>query len=414
MCQVDRGGSIDPALYRDQAGTWWLTWKSDDNAIGGLPHIWSQRLSASGSERVGPIYDLLAADQPWEEGIIEGPSMTDHRGKVLLFYGSGWFESWQPSIGYAVCESPAGPCTKASGPWMSSESAEVAAPSGPSLVTASNGTTILAFHTWAGAVGYARGGRRVPSIEPLDLSGSVPRLRPDRPRGGPIDPDLLWFARSSLSAGAPDVAVEYGAVGNWPLTGDWNGDGTTDIGVYANGWWYLRDSLTPGPPDHTINYGTTEYWPLTGDWNGDGTTDIGVFANGWWYLRDSLTPGPPDHTINYGTTEYWPLTGDWNGDGTTDIGVFANGWWYLRDSLTPGPPDHTINYGTTGYWPLTGDWNGDGTTDIGVFANGWWYLRDSLTPGRPDHTINYGAAGYRPITGSWSGGGDGIAVVVPH
>jgi hypothetical protein len=317
VCQLDHGGSIDPDVYRDHSGNWWLTWKSDDNAVGNPTHIWSQRLSSDGTALIGSPRLLLTADQPWEDSIIEGPSMIDRGGQVLLFYGAAWWESWSASIGYAVCQSAAGPCSKPDSPdpWMSSGGAVAAGPQGPSLTTSDNGTTVLAFTQWTYAVGYAQGGQRQPSIEPLDTSQLPPQWRSDRPRAGPIQPDLLWLVRHGLSPGGADDRVEFGAAYDIPVTGDWDASTTTDLGVYENGMWYLRDSLTPGPPDHTIHYGSPWSTPVTGDWDGNGTTDIGTYENGWWYLRDSLTPGSPDHTISYGTQGYWPRPGTWTSGG---------------------------------------------------------------------------------------------------
>ncbi len=34
VCQLDHGGSLDASPYLGPLGQWWLTWKSDDNAIG--------------------------------------------------------------------------------------------------------------------------------------------------------------------------------------------------------------------------------------------------------------------------------------------------------------------------------------------------------------------------------------------
>jgi hypothetical protein len=42
-------------------------------------------------------------------------------------------------------------------------------------------------------------------------------------------------------------------VGNTPVTGDWNADGTTTVGVYdpVSARWELRNTNTPGSPDMT-------------------------------------------------------------------------------------------------------------------------------------------------------------------
>jgi len=43
-----------------------------------------------------------------------------------------------------------------------------------------------------------------------------------------------------------------------------------------NGTWLLRNSNTPGAPDITISYGAAGDVPVVGDWDGNNTTTIGV------------------------------------------------------------------------------------------------------------------------------------------
>ena len=73
--------------------------------------------------------------------------------------------------------------------------------------------------------------------------------------------------------------------------------------------------------------------PVVGDWNGSGTTKIGVFRNGMWYLDtngNNTWNAGVDAAIPFGMAGDIPVVGDWNGSGTTKIGVFRNGIWYLR------------------------------------------------------------------------------------
>jgi hypothetical protein len=57
--------------------------------------------------------------------------------------------------------------------------------------------------------------------------------------------------------------------------------------------------------------------PITGDWNGDGITNIGVFRNGAWYLdyngNGKWDPGV-DITVpvgSFGLSNDIPITGVW-------------------------------------------------------------------------------------------------------
>ncbi|HEX2381234.1 MAG TPA: glycoside hydrolase family 43 protein, partial [Acidimicrobiales bacterium] len=120
VCQLDHGGSIDPSPYRNAQGQWWLTWKSDDNAIGGTPGIWSQPLAANGQSLTGSPTVLLIADRAWETGIVEAPVFLDAANKLWLFYSAGPYASVRYAAGYGVCAGPSGPCTKQTidGPWL--------------------------------------------------------------------------------------------------------------------------------------------------------------------------------------------------------------------------------------------------------------------------------------------------------
>jgi hypothetical protein len=64
--------------------------------------------------------------------------------------------------------------------------------------------------------------------------------------------------------------------------------------------WSPRNANSSGTPSYTpFNYGNNTCTPLTGDWNGDRTTTVGVACKGsllWeWSLRDALSTGTPSY-----------------------------------------------------------------------------------------------------------------------
>lgn len=124
VCQLDRGGSIDPRSFRDPDGTWWLHWKSDDNRdVDGTTtsSIHAQRLDASGTGLVGAPTAILEVTQPWEGRIVEAPQLVEADGRLWLFYSANWFNQASYGIGVAECATPAGPCTKPfDRPWLAS------------------------------------------------------------------------------------------------------------------------------------------------------------------------------------------------------------------------------------------------------------------------------------------------------
>ncbi len=222
-----------------------------------------------------------------------------------------------------------------------------------------------------------------------------------------------------------DIAIAKGSFGlenDIPVIGDWDGDGTSKIGVFRKGAWYLdsNGSGTWNAGDTAISagsFGLATDKPITGDWNGDGTTKIGVFRKGAWYLdadgNDTWNAG--DTAISagsFGLPNDIPVTGDWNGDGKTEIGVFRKGAWYLdsNGSGTWNSGDKAIAAGSFGLAndiPVTGDWNGDGITEIGVFRDGKWYL-DFDGNGKWNSSVDialpkgsFGLENDIPITGIW-------------
>jgi hypothetical protein len=74
--------------------------------------------------------------------------------------------------------------------------------------------------------------------------------------------------------------VTFGSLGDRPVTGDWNGDKLTDLGVYSasTSTFTLRTvSRTGAVSTQRIAWGTRSSLPVAGDWNEDGIGDIGVW-----------------------------------------------------------------------------------------------------------------------------------------
>jgi serine-aspartate repeat-containing protein C/D/E len=123
-----------------------------------------------------------------------------------------------------------------------------------------------------------------------------------------------------------DHVFEYGHEGDVAVTGDWNGDGISKIGVYNDGTWRL-DVNGDGQwndGDVEINgFGGKESIPVVGDFNGDGIDEIGLFENGHWSI-DTTGDHKPDKSFEFGRAGDQPLVGDWNGDGTAEFSVYRS------------------------------------------------------------------------------------------
>jgi outer membrane protein assembly factor BamB len=241
-----------------------------------------------------------------------------------------------------------------------------------------------------------------------------------------------WYLDSNMSwawDGTPTDTLGIfgvGLTGAIPVVGDWNGDGTTKIGVFMNGTWYLdvnRNWQWDGqPPDKMASFGAglLNAVPVVGDWNGDGTTKIGIYSNGVWYLDmngngqwDGEAGGDKIYNFGVGLVGAVPVVGDWNGNGNTKIGVYQNGYWYLDvngNGQWDGQPTDQLGVfgvGLTNAVPVVGDWNADGIDEIGIYQQGLWYLdknRSWQWEGEPTDqygVFGIGLTGAVPVPGKW-------------
>lgn len=215
----------------------------------------------------------------------------------------------------------------------------------------------------------------------------------------------LLYLKNNHVSGIADVAINFGLPRDYPVVGDWDGDGTATIGVYRNGWFYLRNSNTIGFADITFPFGLPGDQPVAGDWNGDGRDTIGLYRNGRFFLRNNNSPGNPDVSFALGIPGDVGIAGDWDGDGRDTTGVFrpTNGALYLKYKNETGFADLQINYGIGGDKPVVGDWDNDGIDTIGVYRNGQFMLRNSNTIGFAEIVFALGIPGDMPVAGNWDG-----------
>lgn len=403
VCQVERGGSIDPTVFLGDTGPV-LLWKSEDDVLGGNAILWSAPLSADGAALAGPATPILAASGAWHRRTIEGPAMMRTPAGLLLLYSGGPFGSADYAMGYARCTTPAGPCTDqtAGAPWASTANTGILGPGGSSVLERPGLGPVLAFHGWVGAVGYPNGSRAM-YLQPLDVSSGSPWIPAIIPAGN-------RFLSDAPTSGFANIVLTYGGPGDVQLACDWDGNGTDTPGVFRGGAWLIRNSNTSGVADHSFRYGSSTDVPLCGDWDGDGDDTPGVFRRGVWYLRQSNTTGLADVAFGYGNATDTPVVGRWTG-GATSVGVHRSGRFLLSTTLGASAANIVVAYGNVGDTPAVGDWNNDGIETIGVVRRGRWYLRNSNTSGTGELSFVFGNATDRPLAGDWDGaGGDGPGV----
>lgn len=175
--------------------------------------------------------------------------------------------------------------------------------------------------------------------------------------------------------------------------GDFNNDGKGDIAAwfYQTGQWEVALSngtfLTPAPGAYgaawinDFGMGMVSAQPVTGDYNGDGYTDIAIRDNhkGDWQVAINnknnsftLQPGCNDGAWIRGWAMDFPIifrSGDFNGDNMTDLLAFdpnQRSWQYVlsNGSCFTNPSVPFLNFGDANTFPAVADINGDRKADI--------------------------------------------------
>ncbi|HEV8370781.1 MAG TPA: SBBP repeat-containing protein [Pyrinomonadaceae bacterium] len=227
-----------------------------------------------------------------------------------------------------------------------------------------------------------------------------------------------FLLRNSNTAGPADISIGFGIAGDLPITGDWDGNGVDDVGIFrpSTGQFQLR--LPSGRTFIVINlnnFGQNGDLPVAGDWNFDGIDTVGVFrpSTGQWLLTNgpntNNTTPPVNFQFAFGQNDDVPIVGDWNGDGFDTPGLFRSGVaQFILSNGFQGTTDITpFTFGALGTKPLAGDWDGDGVATIGVFnpGTGIMSLNNTNTSGNGvgDLVFSFGLNGDSPLAGDWDG-----------
>lgn len=221
--------------------------------------------------------------------------------------------------------------------------------------------------------------------------------------------NAYWNIRT---LGSPYTTI--GAVGDLPISGDFDGDGKNDPAIYHignPGDWLIYQTSTQSRNDINDWGGYDGRIPACGDYDGDGKTNAAewVPATGEWYAT-----GYMGAMATLGQDGDIPIPGDYDGDGKTDVAVYRignPGAWLIIWSSDGQRHDVSGWGGWTGGIPVCGDYNGDGITEVGEWfaATGDWYV-----PGYQGAMANLGTVGDIPIPNDYDGDGKAdVAVYTP-
>jgi hypothetical protein len=233
-----------------------------------------------------------------------------------------------------------------------------------------------------------------------------------------------WVLSNSPDGTGAKITLGFAEPGDVPIAGDWNGDGTDTPGLFrerAAGvppLWILSNSTTGEGPVVSFSWGAAGDRPLAGDWNGDGVDTVGVYrpsSPNVFYLATSDTDGGGSPVaVSYGNGGEQPLTGDWDNGGYDKVAVVRGPntpEFYLAPNNVPGASAFaSFTYGNPGDIPLAGDWNGDGADTVGIFrragtTNGWALASRNINGGGALTSFALGDPADLPVVGDWDANG---------
>jgi hypothetical protein len=245
--------------------------------------------------------------------------------------------------------------------------------------------------------------------------------------------DLLWHNEDgrteawlgTTAGGFVTAGPIFGGGPNF-VTGDFNGDGKTDVLQFGSTVFGVNESAADGT--FYFNYesadGFTPNWTIAGagDFNGDGYSDIlwraanGAISDWLGYTRpDDLNfLGDPiglfkDNVANAGSSVStdWQIAGiaDFNGDGRDDIlwrntdGRMTDWLGAASGALQPNSANLLETVSTDWKAAGVGDFNGDGKADI-LWRNDDGRITDWLGTGSGAFTDNVANA-YNSVSLDW-------------
>ena len=177
--------------------------------------------------------------------------------------------------------------------------------------------------------------------------------------------DAFVYLRNSNTEGNADIRFFFGDPGDVPIVGDFNGDGCDTVSIYrpSTQQFFIINELGAnegglGAADYAFLFGNPGDNPVTGDWDDDGITEVGLYrsSSGFFYWRNTLDTGVATAQIFFGDPGDRLVAGDWGVvDGVDTPAVLRGSTFHFRHTLTQGNADATVTIGSLGQAPIAGD-----------------------------------------------------------
>ncbi len=143
--------------------------------------------------------------------------------------------------------------------------------------------------------------------------------------------DGYVYLRNSNSQGVADVRFYFGDPGDVPLAGDFDGDGCDTVSVYrpaANRVFVINElgagDAGLGAADLAYTFGAPGDVPFAGDFDGDGIDTVGMYraSAGVAFLRNDHLSGPAPTEVAVGGPGVEVVAGDFAGVGVDGPAAF--------------------------------------------------------------------------------------------
>jgi hypothetical protein len=242
-----------------------------------------------------------------------------------------------------------------------------------------------------------------------------------------------WNLDTDPTTATHEIDLAFGLPGDKAVAGSWDGMGTKAGVVRQPGQngapkdgllhWYLDLNGDPAA-ERQQKFGLPGDIPVVGDWDGNGTDNIGIVrlpgVNGaprdgllHWYL-DINGDSTADIQRAYGLPGDLPVVGHWDQSAKSQIGVvrtlptgFMN-WLEDVNGDTLADRSFIFGYAPNGDIPVVGDWDQAGGDNAGVVrpsvagqGNSLTWLLDTNNDSTPDLSRQFGLVGDTPIVGNW-------------
>ncbi len=310
----------------------------------------------SGAPVAGVCAVAYAADGP---GVVAAEAVTDETGRYAAAVPPGSYRvAFFDCAGWDYAGAWHGAPVEVAPGAASEAPAALATRDLPGLVDVGSGRWYLAAARAEQVVSFFYGNPGdVPMVGDWDCDGV------DTP-GLYRQSDGYVYLRNSNTQGVADVRFYFGDPGDVPLAGDFDGDGCDTVSLYrpATSQFFVINELGSGDAglgaaDTSFTFGAPGDRPFAGDFDGDGVDSVGMHrpSTGWVYLRNEPSRGPADREFRLGDPGDAVVAGDFAGLGTDAPAIWRPGerTFHLIEANGAGRTD-AWPFAAPGWAPVAG------------------------------------------------------------